>query len=342
MKEAADVAAAKEAVEEAAEKKKVDEEAVKKKAAEEATARKMATEEAAEKKKATKEAAMKKKATEEAVVKKAADEVAAKKKASEEAAMKTKSGASTAGSGPSPAPSVGVKRVAAPSGSTPPAKRRFHGPWKPWYATRPFICHFLYHVCDFNLVFPAYSVPSSGRSPFSGGPSVTGAAQVAEPQDNVEAQPSDEAVGGGGVPVTVAAVAACATMQATAGGGSPPPRCYQGVPLMSQPKRWPLMILLARLARQGACLSPPKRPTMAAWSLTSSWGTPRVGPSGMSPSTRPLVWPIGRLPRPRTYSTKRVVASSMNNDACCSGLPCSWSGQRRRGQGRRLGNITLT
>jgi hypothetical protein len=64
-------------------------------------------------------------------------------------------------------------------------------------------------------------VPSSGRSPPSGGPIVTGAGKVAEPQDAVEAQPSDEAVGGGGVPVTSTAVAAGAFMQAATGGGSP-------------------------------------------------------------------------------------------------------------------------
>jgi hypothetical protein len=34
-----------------------------------------------------------------------------------------------------------------------------------------------------------------------------GVAQVAEPQDTIEAQPSDEAVGVGGVPVTDAATA---------------------------------------------------------------------------------------------------------------------------------------
>jgi hypothetical protein len=78
-----------------------------------------------------------------------------------------------------------------------------------------------------------------------------GAAQVAEPQDTVEAQPSDEAVGGGGVPVTGAAVAVGAATQVATGGGPHPPRCYQGVPLISQLKRWLLTILLARLAHQG-------------------------------------------------------------------------------------------
>jgi hypothetical protein len=112
--------------------------------------------------------------------------------------------------------------------------------------------------------------------------------------------------------------------------GPQSPRCYQGVPLMSELKRWPLTILVAR-------------PMMAApWSLRSSWGTPRLGPPGMSPSTRLWVQPARRLPRPRTCSTGRVVASSMNDGACCCGLPCSRSGQRWRGEGRRLGSSTLT
>jgi hypothetical protein len=75
----------------------------------------------------------------------------------------------------------------------------------------PFICLFLYHICDFNLVSPTYSVPSCGRLPASGGLNVTDAAQVAEPH-TVKAQPSDKAIGGGGVPVTDAAVAAGAAV----------------------------------------------------------------------------------------------------------------------------------
>jgi hypothetical protein len=86
---------------------------------------------------------------------------------------------------------------------------------------RPFICHFLYHVYDFNLVSPVYNVPSSGMSPPSRGPSIVGAAQVAEPQDTVEAQPSDEVVGGDRVPVTGAAVAVGAASQVAAGVESP-------------------------------------------------------------------------------------------------------------------------
>jgi hypothetical protein len=194
------------------------------------------------KKKKVVEEAVKKKAIEEAVVRKrwqrrrrpprrwlwrgkppkrkATDEAAAKKKALEEAVKKTESAVATADSGPSSAPLAGVKMVATPSGSTPSVMRQFHGSWKPRYATRPFICHFLYCVYDFNLVSPAYSVPSSGRSPPSGGPNVIGAAQVVEPQDSVEAQLSDEAVGGDGVLVSSAAVAVGVVTQVATNGVS--------------------------------------------------------------------------------------------------------------------------
>jgi hypothetical protein len=175
-KEVVDAITAKEATKEAAEKKKVAEEAVKKKAVEEAVARKMVAEEAAVKKKAAKEAAVKKKAAEEVTAKrKVVDEVTTKKKASEEVTKKTESGAVNAGSDPSLALSIGVKRAAASSGSTPTTKRQFHDSWKLRYATRSFICHFLYHICDFNLVSSVYGVPSSDRSPPSGGPNVVGA-----------------------------------------------------------------------------------------------------------------------------------------------------------------------
>jgi hypothetical protein len=50
-----------------------------------------------------------------------------------------------------------------------------------------------------------------------------------------------------------------------------PLRFYEGVPLMSQPKRWLLMILLAWLTSQGVHVFTTKRPmTAAPWSLRSS------------------------------------------------------------------------
>jgi hypothetical protein len=234
MKEAADAAVAKKAVEEAVEKKKATEEAAKKKAAKEAAVRKMAAEEEVVKNKATEEAAAKKKATEEAAVKKAAEEATAKrktageatarKKASEEAAKKTESGVVTVGS---------VRSLAVPSGSTPLAKRQFHGSWKPRYATRPFICHFLYCVCDFNLFSPMYNVPSSGRLPPSGVLASRVQPKLLSPRTS--SKPNRvmrlSVVAGSRLPVwLLPRVPPCRQLPLV---GPRPLRCYHGVPLMS-------------------------------------------------------------------------------------------------------------
>jgi hypothetical protein len=74
-------------------------------------------------------------AAEEATVKRAAEE-AAMKKAAEEAAAKAATAEAAGAAGGSPAPSQAppaaeAKRSAAPSGSTPPAKRPYRGVWKP-------------------------------------------------------------------------------------------------------------------------------------------------------------------------------------------------------------------
>jgi hypothetical protein len=167
MKEATEATTAKEAAEEAAEKKKATEEAAKKKAVEEAAARKMVAKEAAAKKKATEEVAVKKKAAEEAAKKKAADEAAAKK-ASERQRRRSKVVWRLLASAHlrlRRQESRGWLRPVAlqlrPSGdSTAPRS----------LATRPFICHFLYCICDFNLVSLAYNMPSFSRSPPTGGP----------------------------------------------------------------------------------------------------------------------------------------------------------------------------
>jgi hypothetical protein len=81
---------------------------------------------------ADKEAAAKR-AAEQRVV----EEVAAKAVAVEDVVGKTTDEAARAAGG-SPAPSqatsvAGVKRAAAPSGSTPPAKRPYRGVWKPQF-----------------------------------------------------------------------------------------------------------------------------------------------------------------------------------------------------------------
>jgi hypothetical protein len=117
-------------------------------------------------------AVMKKAAVDVASVKKAANEAVNKKNATAEVAATKKAAddAATVGSGSSFALSAGAKRVSTPSGSTPLAKQRFLRSWKPWYVAQTFICQFLYRICDFDLVFLVYNVPSSGRSPSSGGP----------------------------------------------------------------------------------------------------------------------------------------------------------------------------
>jgi hypothetical protein len=209
--------------------------------------------------------------------------------------------------------------------------------------TRPFICHFLYHICDFNLVSPTYSVPSSGRASPSSGSNVVGEAQVAESQDTIEAQPSDEAISGGGVPVTGAVAATGATTHAATDSGSLAPKVLPRGATNVTAKEVATDDPASSAGPSGVRLPPPKRLTMMSpCSPRSSWGTPRLGPPRMSPSMRPCVWPAGRIPRPKTCSIERVVGSSMNDDACCSGLPCSWSAQWWRGQGRRLGSNTLT
>jgi hypothetical protein len=84
---------------------------------------------------ADKEAADKRAAVKRAAEERAAEEAAARAVAAEEVAGKTADEAAGAAEGspaPGQAPSVaGAKRVAAPSGSIPPAKRPYRGVWKP-------------------------------------------------------------------------------------------------------------------------------------------------------------------------------------------------------------------
>jgi hypothetical protein len=196
-KEAMDVVVAKEAVEEVVEKRKVAEVAVKKKATEEATARKKAAKETVAKKKATEEVAAKKMAAEEATTKKkVVEEAAVKKKATKEEGHR-RGGDKKEGlrggveedrkwcSG------CGLRPI---SGSIKGSQESGCAQWlytsgqvaiprlleaSVHYVT--LICHFLYHIYDFNFVSLAYNMPSSGRSPLVGGPSIAGVAQVAEP-----------------------------------------------------------------------------------------------------------------------------------------------------------------
>jgi hypothetical protein len=175
----------------------------------------------------------------------------------------------TVGSGSSSPLSIGAKRATAPSGSTPPAKQRFLGSWKPWYAMQIFICYFLYCICDFDLVFLVYSVPSSGRYPLWG-PSIVGAPQTVGPHDTVEAHsskgPSDGAVGGDRVPVFGAAVEVGAAAQVTADGRSPAPEVFPEGDTNDMAEEVAASDLAASIGSAGVRSPPPQRLT-----LTSPW-----------------------------------------------------------------------
>jgi hypothetical protein len=185
-KEATDVAVAKEVVEEVVEKKKAAEVAAKKKATEEAAARKKVTEETVAKKKATEEAAAKKMAAEEAMTKKkVVEEVAVKKKAAKEEGRRRggdkKEGLRGGGEEDRKwCSGCGLQPISGSIGGSQ------EGGCAQWLYTSgqaaiprlleasvhyvTLICHFLYHIYDFNFVSLAYSMPSSGRSPPAGGP----------------------------------------------------------------------------------------------------------------------------------------------------------------------------
>jgi hypothetical protein len=197
------------------------------------------------------------------------------------------------------------------------------------------------------LVLLAYSVPSSGRSPPSGGSNIAGAPKAGEPLDTVEAHCSkgstSGAVGGDGVPVSGATIAVgAAALEVVVGDGSPAPEVSPegdtnvttGATTVGDP--------IAKTGLVGACLPPPRwLMTMSPWrSLGASYDTP-LGLLGMSPWMSPWVQPAGRLPRHRTCSTRGVEASTMSDGACCYGLPCSRSGQQQRRQGWRPGDSTL-
>jgi hypothetical protein len=73
------------------------------------------------------------------------------------------------------------------------------------------ICHFLYYICDFDLVLLAYNVSSSGRSPPSRGASIARAPKADRPEETAEAHgskgPTIGAASGDGIPVSGTAIA---------------------------------------------------------------------------------------------------------------------------------------
>jgi hypothetical protein len=114
-------------------------------------------------------------------------------------------------------------------------------------------------------------VPSSGRSPTFWGASVAGAAKVAEPQDTIEAQLTDEAVGGGGIQVIGVAPAVGAVAQEAIGGGSPATEVLPGGATNVTAEEVATDNPGSSSGSSGARLPPLKRPmTAASWSLRSS------------------------------------------------------------------------
>jgi hypothetical protein len=136
-------------------------------------------------------------------------EAAADRRAAEEAVAKEVAGESSSVPGQVPSSAVGAKRVATPSGSSPPAKWPYRGIWRPRYGPKP-LHHVLLSFCEaHNFVFPSSRPPPTPRAPSAATvvSSVAPAAGAAGPAVAAEVVP--ELVTGGmpqtpeGVPVDV-------------------------------------------------------------------------------------------------------------------------------------------
>jgi hypothetical protein len=82
-------------------------------------------------------------------MRKSAEDAATARKATDEAVLTketaAKANVDSAALGQAPTPATGVKRVAMPSGSTPPAKRPYKGVWKPRFVESSVI-YFLHYA----------------------------------------------------------------------------------------------------------------------------------------------------------------------------------------------------
>jgi hypothetical protein len=129
------------------------------------------------------------------------------RRATEEATAKEAAGEGSSVPGQVPSSAAGAKRVAAPSGSSPPAKRPYRGVWRPRYGPKS-LHPVLLSFCEaHNIVFP-----SSRPRPAPRAPSVATVASSAAP-----------AVG-----ATVPAVAAEVVPELVADGT---PQTPEGVPV---------------------------------------------------------------------------------------------------------------
>jgi hypothetical protein len=196
---------------------------------------------------------MDKRAAEEATVKEAAVKWAAEERATVEAAAKAAAAKDAGAAGASPAPGqapsvVGAKRTAAPSGSTPPAKRPYRGVWK-----HRFVQLFLpLFLCGFILLLPflpRYSLTGAAIATGTAATDATvraalGPAPISEhrtpegvSEDVVESEGEPE-VAPKPVPEVVQeeapAKGAMITVRAAA---APLPSCGARAPLSSEPSR---------------------------------------------------------------------------------------------------------
>jgi hypothetical protein len=168
-------AAEKEAADVAATKKAADDAAMAERVVVDAAAEKNATYDAAVAESEAADAAIKMKATDDATVvteravrdKRAADAATEKKVADNVAVVEgaTTEVASWGVVESSPTPVVGAKRTDVSGGSTPPAKHRFCGSWKPRYAVGPYICPSTLYAYLFHLDSSLCIVSPSSRTP---------------------------------------------------------------------------------------------------------------------------------------------------------------------------------
>jgi hypothetical protein len=159
-----------------------------------------------------------------------------------------------------------------------------------------------------------------------------GCTQAIGPQDTIEAHgskgPSDGVVGGDRVPVSCLAGAAA---QVTAGVGSPPPEVLPEGDKNVMVEEMATGNPAALIGPAGGMFSSTIAADAAA--AVDESGAILGHPMLRAPEDVSLDVAMGMVHWALTQAhnvlrRESVEASTMNSDACCCGLPCSWSGQR--------------
>jgi hypothetical protein len=157
-----------------------------------------------------------------------------------------------------PSSAAGAKRVATPSGSSPPAKRPYRGIWRPRYVPKS-LCPVLFSFCEAHY----FSFPSSRPPPTPRAPSVATVASSAAPAAGA----------------TVPAAAAEVVPELVTGGM---PQTHEGVPedVPESPAEAPEAVpspspveVLAEEATPIVCTAVPSSPLAAAAASSSALGT---------------------------------------------------------------------